>query len=193
MLCNLLCACKSVAGSIWRGEAPINWVVASRGLNANVQTPSRQVVGLAGGRPKHGDETHMREFGGRSSNLFWRARTPTGVATRFEIADLASPLRPLETANSEVEGWTRDAMSESPTTVPTTPRFDDLGLKRIVNHSGLSIEPSPNGVVLSLKHAEGAYRIVINQAFVSPIAGGIGAPSSNRLLVGPGSERRSAS
>ena len=63
MLCNLLCACKSVAGSIWRGEAPINWVVASRGLNANVQTRSRQVVGLEDGRPKHGDETHMRESG----------------------------------------------------------------------------------------------------------------------------------
>jgi len=61
MLCNLLCACKSVAGSIWRGEVPINWVVASRGLNANVQTRSRQVVGLEDGRPKHGDETHMRE------------------------------------------------------------------------------------------------------------------------------------
>jgi hypothetical protein len=106
--------------------------------------------------------------------------TPTGVATRFEIADLASPLRPLETANSEVERWTRDAMSESPTTVPTTPCFDDLGLKRIVNHSGLSIGLSPNGAVLSVNHAEGAYRIVINQAFVSPIAGGIGAPSSNR-------------
>jgi hypothetical protein len=65
MLCGLLCACKRVADGIWSGEAPINGVVASRGLNANVQTPSRQVVGLAGGRPKHGDETHMREFGGQ--------------------------------------------------------------------------------------------------------------------------------
>ncbi|MGD1038899.1 MAG: cellobiose phosphorylase, partial [Roseiarcus sp.] len=69
-------------------------------------------------------------------------------------------------------------MSESPTAVLTTPHIDDLGLKRIVNRSGLSIGLLPNGAVFSLEHAEGACRIVINQAFASPIAGGMG-----RLLL----------
>jgi len=49
-----------------------------------------------------------------------------------------------------------------------------LGLERIVNRSGLSIGLLPNGAVFSLEHAEGARRIVINQAFASPIAGGMG-------------------
>ena len=69
-------------------------------------------------------------------------------------------------------------MSGSPTAVLTTPHIDDLGLKRIVNRSGLSIGLLPNGAVFSLEHAEGARRIVINQAFASPIAGGMG-----RLLL----------
>jgi cellobiose phosphorylase len=59
-------------------------------------------------------------------------------------------------------------------TVLTTPRIDDLGLERIVNASGMSIARLPNGAVFSLEHAEGARRIVVNQAFASPIAGGMG-------------------
>ena len=69
-------------------------------------------------------------------------------------------------------------MPGSPTEILTTPRVDDLGLERIVNRSGLSIGRLPNGAVFSLEHAEGARRIVINQAFASPIAGGMG-----RLLL----------
>jgi len=69
-------------------------------------------------------------------------------------------------------------MSGSPTEVLTTPHIDDLGLERIVNRTGLSIGRLPNGAVFSLEHAEGARRIVINQAFASPIAGGMG-----RLLL----------
>ncbi len=69
-------------------------------------------------------------------------------------------------------------MSGSPTAVLTTPHIDDLGLERIVNRSGLSIGLLPNGAVFSLEHAEVARRIVINQAFGSPIAGGMG-----RLVV----------
>jgi len=69
-------------------------------------------------------------------------------------------------------------MSEFQTAVLTTPHIDDLGLKRIVNRSGLSIGLLPNGAVFSLEHAEGARRVVVNQAFASPIAGGMG-----RLLV----------
>jgi cellobiose phosphorylase len=49
---------------------------------------------------------------------------------------------------------------------------------RIVNRRGLSIGLLPNGAVFSLEHAEGPRRIVINQAFASPIAGGMG-----RLLL----------
>ncbi len=69
-------------------------------------------------------------------------------------------------------------MSRSPKTVLTTPHVDDLGLRRVVNRSGLSIGLLPNGAVFSFEHAEGARRIVINQAFASPIAGGMG-----RLLL----------
>ena len=69
-------------------------------------------------------------------------------------------------------------MSGSPTTILTTPHIDDLGLERIVNRSGLSIGLLPNGAVFSLEHAEAGRRIVINQVFGSPIAGGMG-----RLLL----------
>ena len=69
-------------------------------------------------------------------------------------------------------------MSRSQTEVLTTPHVDDLGLKRIVNPNGLSIGLLPNGAVFSLEHVEGARRIVINQTFASPIAGGMG-----RLLL----------
>jgi cellobiose phosphorylase len=69
-------------------------------------------------------------------------------------------------------------MSGSATTILTTPRIEDLGLERIVNRSGLSIGLLPNGAVFSLEHAESARRILINQVFGSPIAGGMG-----RLLL----------
>ena len=72
-------------------------------------------------------------------------------------------------------------MLGSPTTILTTPDIDDLGLKRIVNRSGLSISLLPNGAVFALEHVEGARRIVINKALASPIAGGIG-----RLLLRTG-------
>jgi len=65
-------------------------------------------------------------------------------------------------------------MSGIPTAVLTTPHIDDLGLTRIANRSGLSIAMLPNGAVFSLEHAEGDRRIVINQTYASPIAGGMG-------------------
>ena len=98
----------------------------------------------------------------------------SGVATDSKHAVFASPLLLLAGANAEIEGWTKDAMPGSPSAVLTTPRIDDLGLARIVNRSGLSIGLLRNGAVFSLEHAEGARRIVINQAFASPIAGGMG-------------------
>ena len=69
-------------------------------------------------------------------------------------------------------------MSGPPTAVCTTPHIDDLGLKQILNRRGLSISMLPNGAIFSLVHAQGARRIVVNQVYASPIAGGIG-----RLLV----------
>jgi len=69
-------------------------------------------------------------------------------------------------------------MSRSPTTILATPRVDDLGLERIVNRAGLSIGLLPNGGIFSFEHAEAGRRIVVNQVFGSPIAGGIG-----RLLL----------
>jgi cellobiose phosphorylase len=59
-----------------------------------------------------------------------------------------------------------------------TPHIEDLSLKRIANGSKLSIRLLPNGAVFSLEHAEGARRIMVNQALASPIAGGMG-----RLLL----------
>ena len=69
-------------------------------------------------------------------------------------------------------------MSGSATTILTTPHIEDLGLERIVNRNGMSIGLLPNGAVFSIEHAEGARRILINQTFASPIAGGMG-----RLLL----------
>jgi cellobiose phosphorylase len=69
-------------------------------------------------------------------------------------------------------------MSDSSTALLVTPQIDDLGLRRIANRKGLSIGLLPNGAIFSLEHAEGGRRIVVNQAFASPIAGGMG-----RLLV----------
>ncbi len=69
-------------------------------------------------------------------------------------------------------------MSSSSKALLVTPRIDDLGLERIVNRGGLSIGLMPNGGIFSLEHAEAGRRIVVNQIFGSPIAGGMG-----RLLL----------
>jgi 1,2-beta-oligoglucan phosphorylase len=65
-------------------------------------------------------------------------------------------------------------MPHSRTDRLTTPRQDDLGLARIVNEAGLSISLLPNGAIFAMEHAEGGRRIMINQTFASPIAGGMG-------------------
>ena len=101
---------------------------------------------------------------------FNHTRSDALEPAQFEIADLASTLRPLETASSEVERRAKDAVSESPRAVPATTRIDDLSLQRTANRSRPSIGLSPNAVVVAFEHAEGADRIVLNHAFASPIA-----------------------
>lgn len=75
----------------------------------------------------------------------------------------------------------------------TTPRENDLDLRRIANGSGLSAAVLPNGTVFALEHADGDKRIQINQVLGSPLQGGIGrillrlggARPRNVELVGP--------
>jgi len=56
----------------------------------------------------------------------------------------------------------------------TTPRRDDLGLRRIGNAAGLAISLLPNGGIFAIEHAEKDRRIMINQVLGSPIGGGMG-------------------
>ena len=55
----------------------------------------------------------------------------------------------------------------------TTPRREDLGLRQIVNQSGIAVSILPNGAIFSLEHIR-ERRIMINQTLGSPIAGGMG-------------------
>ena len=55
----------------------------------------------------------------------------------------------------------------------TTPREDDLGLRRISNLSGLSISVLPNGCVFAIEHQHERGRTLINQVQGSPLDGGI--------------------
>ena len=52
----------------------------------------------------------------------------------------------------------------------TTPREDDLGLRRISNLSGLSISVLPNGCVFAIEHQHERGRTLINQVHGSPLA-----------------------
>lgn len=56
----------------------------------------------------------------------------------------------------------------------TTPRPDDLGLRRLSNTSGLEISLLPNGAVFALEHVQAGHRIRINRTLGSPLAGGMG-------------------
>ena len=64
----------------------------------------------------------------------------------------------------------------------TTPREDDLGLRRISNLSGLSISVLPNGCVFAFEHQHERGRTLINQVHGSPLQGGI---ARLYLRVGP--------
>jgi 1,2-beta-oligoglucan phosphorylase len=65
-------------------------------------------------------------------------------------------------------------MPNPPTQRLTTPRAEDLGLKRIGNSSGLVISLLPNGAIFAIEHVEEGRRIMINQSLGSPVAGAMG-------------------
>ena len=78
----------------------------------------------------------------------------------------------------------------------TTPRDDDLGLRRITNQTGLSINVLPNGCVFTIEHQHEEGRIMVNQMLGSSLQGGIArlyfrAHAPDRLVaqaVGPGAK-----
>ena len=81
----------------------------------------------------------------------------------------------------------------------TTPRDDDLGLRRIANRAGLSIGVLPNGCVFAIEHRhERRGPTVINQVLGSPLAGGIarlylrarGPEARVAQAIGPGARVR---
>src|SRR3954466_3735070 len=84
-------------------------------------------------------------------------------------------------------------MAQSDVSRFTTPREDDLGLRRIANGSGLSISILPNGTVFAIEHEHAGSRIMINQVLGSALSGGIGrlilrlggAEPNNVEIVGP--------
>ena len=69
-------------------------------------------------------------------------------------------------------------MSGPPTAVLTTPHVDELGLEQIANRERSVDQPAAERRDLLARAREGGRRILINQVFASPIAGGMG-----RLLV----------
>src|SRR5271169_598979 len=67
-----------------------------------------------------------------------------------------------------------NAMSHRTPATLATPRRDELGLRRIVNWSGLSISLLPNGAIFAIEHEQENRRVMINQVLGSPIGGGMG-------------------
>ncbi len=65
-------------------------------------------------------------------------------------------------------------MSNSSIEMLTTPRRDDLGLLDIANSAGISASLLPSGAIFAIEHVGPKRRIMINQVFASPIAGGMG-------------------
>jgi cellobiose phosphorylase len=78
----------------------------------------------------------------------------------------------------------------------TTPRDDDLGLRRITNQTGLSIGVLPNGCVFAIEHQHDGGRTMVNQVLGSALQGGIArlyfrARAPERFIaqaVGPGAK-----
>ncbi len=58
--------------------------------------------------------------------------------------------------------------------VITTPRQADLGLIRIVNGSGMTINILPSSDIFSIEHHASGGKIMINQLLASPVADGLG-------------------
>ena len=58
--------------------------------------------------------------------------------------------------------------------VLSTPRPDDLGLKRLGNARGLRISVLPNGAIFAIEHEQQGRRIMLNRSLGSPVGGSIG-------------------
>jgi cellobiose phosphorylase len=56
----------------------------------------------------------------------------------------------------------------------TTPRPDDLHLRRVGNKTGFQIAFLPNGAIFAMEHLQEGRRIMVNRSFGSPIAGSMG-------------------
>jgi cellobiose phosphorylase len=80
----------------------------------------------------------------------------------------------------------------------TTPRDDDLGLRRIANAAGLSVSVLPNGCLFAIEHEQAGSRIMLNQVLGSPVGGSIarlclrigGARPRVIEIVGPAARAR---
>jgi 1,2-beta-oligoglucan phosphorylase len=64
-------------------------------------------------------------------------------------------------------------MTSTGTRTCTTPRDNDLGLRRIANAADLSVSVLPNGCLFAIEHPHAHGRIMLNQVLGSPIGGGI--------------------
>jgi cellobiose phosphorylase len=64
-------------------------------------------------------------------------------------------------------------MTSTGTRTCTTPRDNDLGLRRIANAAGLSVSVLPNGCLFAIEHEQAGGRIMLNQVLGSPVGGGI--------------------
>ncbi|GGE04532.1 cellobiose phosphorylase [Aureimonas endophytica] len=84
-------------------------------------------------------------------------------------------------------------MEQVPSASFSTPRQDELGLRRIAGDGGLVCDLLPNGTVFGLAHEAGGHRILIGQVLGSPLGCGlaritlrIGGPDARQLdLCGP--------
>jgi 1,2-beta-oligoglucan phosphorylase len=80
--------------------------------------------------------------------------------------------------------------------IVTTPRDDDLGLRRLTNRAGLAISVLPNGCIFAIEHQHEAGSTMLNQVLGSSLQGGIArlylrAHAPKRLVtqaVGPGAK-----
>ena len=79
-----------------------------------------------------------------------------------------------------------------------TPRDNNLGLYRIENRAGLSINVLPNGCIFAIEHRREDGTTMINQLLGSPVDGGIarlylrigGAAPISVVAAGPGATGR---
>src|SRR5688500_5016117 len=106
-----------------------------------------------------------------------RGRVRRAGPPRMPLPPVAGRSPPRYPRTGRKNGRTRERsrMTRAPAArTLTTPRDDDLGLRRIANRAGLSIGVLPNGCIFAIEHRhEGRGPTVINQVLGSPLVGGI--------------------